>query len=149
PMKLQVATNGVEDSLGLSGQAANRLLGIGVPIHRGGAGGRLSDAVDAITHLAERAPAAALRMGAQRVLVECLLRGDNVALCEYQLPGLLDGSVAGTTGLWRQALSLQDGEAARVTGRHTPRGWRLSGRLEAMPNVAPALYVAAIPVAFE
>jgi len=35
-----------------------------------------------------------------------------------------------------------------VTGRHTPRGWRLSGRLAAMPNVGPAWYVAGIPVAF-
>jgi len=132
-----------------SSQSADGFLRIGVPIGRGGTGGQLSDAVEAITHLAERAPAAALQMWAQRVLIECLLHGDNVGLCEYQLTSVLDGTVPGTTGLWRQTLSLRDREAARVTGRNTHRGWRLSGRLAAMPNVGPAWYVAAIPVAFE
>lgn len=129
----------------MSASDSARIVRLGVPLRHGGVGGWLRDAVEAVACLAARAPMEAANLWAHRLLIECLLQSFNIALRDYHLPALIDRSITGTTALWPQAHS---SEPVAVIATDTRRGWRLSGRLPATPNLDSGWWIAAIPIAF-
>ncbi|GEO17477.1 acyl-CoA dehydrogenase family protein [Microvirga aerophila] len=72
---------------------------IGVPSDLGGSGGDVADAIAAIAAVSAHSLAAGFVLWSQRTYIEYLLQSPNTALRDRLLPGLLDGRVAGATGL--------------------------------------------------
>lgn len=103
-------------------------LGVGVPGHLGGQGGQLEDLFrdpGARHGLQGLSPADRLVFLSQRLVIEALLRTDNIGLRELHLPDLLGGAVAGASALASHPLK------ARPLGL----GWRFHGRLRGVPNL--------------
>jgi alkylation response protein AidB-like acyl-CoA dehydrogenase len=122
----------------------NDLFRIGVPSHLGGVGGNLHDLVYAVAATAAECSASGLMLAGQRLLIEVLLQAENIGLSEYQLPDLLDGHVSGNcAATWPGSTKVQP-----VTARDTGRGWRMSGRLCALPNIDRNWFLVSVPVAF-
>ena len=120
------------------------LFRLGVPRSLGGHGGTKEDVVRAVAVVAKRHPKSGVLLASQRLLIEVLLQAENIGVMEYQLPDLLDGHIGGNcASSWPNdpAVSLAD---ARDTGR----GWRMSGRFPALPNLDRNWFVVAVPVAF-
>lgn len=125
--------------------AARGLFGIGVPTHMGGGGGQLSDAIHAVAAAARSCTAQALVLASQRLLVQALVRSQNIGAAEYQLPRLLDGDIGGNCAAsWPQV-----GEVAPARARDTGRGWLMSGDFPALPNLQHDWFVVSVPVLFE
>ncbi len=97
------------DALGDSG-----LLRVGVPEEMGGSGGTLSDAVAVATALSARSLTAAFVFWAQRAFIECLVRTPNRNLAADLMPELLDGRMAGATGLSNAIKSASGVEELKV-----------------------------------
>lgn len=117
-------------------------LQIGVPRQYGGSGGSLADAMDAVATVASSNVPKALALASQRLLVEALLQGRNVALREQYLPYLLDGDIGGgCAASW----SLES-DVAALSATDTGRGWRMSGRLPAIPNLDADWFLVSVPV---
>lgn len=132
----------------MSASDVTRVLRLGVPREHGGVGGCLRDAVEATASVAARDPADAAKLWAQRVLIEYLLHSPNVALRDYQLPALLERSIAGTAALWPLSGWSPARAPVAVVATDTGRGWHLDGHLPAIPNLDNDWYVAAIPIIF-
>ena len=104
------------------------LLGVGVPSHMGGHGGDLKDLfVDetAIRWLQGLQDPDLQIFQSQRLVIEALVRSENIALREFHLPELLTGNLAGASTL---ACSPLD---AKTHGL----GWKFHGQLEDVPNL--------------
>ncbi|KAG8148734.1 acyl-CoA dehydrogenase family protein [Burkholderia catarinensis] len=130
--------------------ASAGLFRVGVPVTHGGAGGQTADAVDAIASLAERSLTAAFVLWGQRTFVEYLLRSPNSALRKRLLPAVLDGRIAGATGLSNAMKHLSGIETLQV--KATPDASdaacrRLNGKLAWVTNLRPEGFVVAAAVA--
>jgi alkylation response protein AidB-like acyl-CoA dehydrogenase len=90
------------------------VLRIGVPASLGGAGGDTSDAIAALAAVAERSITAAFVFLGQRTFIEFLLQTQNAALQEQLLAPLLNGTIAGATGLSNAMKYLSGIEALQV-----------------------------------
>lgn len=122
-------------------------LGIAVPRAYGGVGGRLTDLFCYVAELAQRSPSAAVAYAVQRQFIEVLLSARNAALCEYRIPGLIDGSVSGACGAtWH---SWDTVSLAPVVGRDVRPGLRLNGEICAIPNVVPHCFLISAAVRFQ
>lgn len=126
----------------------------GVPAGHGGDGRPLAVAIEAIAAVAERSLAAAFVFWGQRAFVEYLVRGDSDALRERWLPALLEGRVAGATGLSNAMKFLSGIEslnlvAAPLAGAPVRDAgpFVLSGAVPWVTNVPAAGFVAAVAVA--
>lgn len=122
----------------------------GVPAAEGGAGGDLGDAIGWIASLAWHSATAAFVCWGQRTFIEYLLQSPNAALRARCLPALLDGTLAGATGLSNAMKYLQGVEALQIDAQPDPAQpshWRLAGRLPWVSNLRPDNFVVAAAVA--
>lgn len=129
--------------------AARGLFGIGVPPRMGGGGGQLRDAIHAVAETARSSVAQGLVLASQRLLVQALVRSENIGAAEYQLPRLLDGDIGGNCAAsWPQGAALAPALAPALA-RDTGRGWRMSGGFPVLPNLQHDWFVVSVPVLFE
>lgn len=123
----------------LASMADSGFLGVGVPSRLGGHGGHLEDLF--------RDPTARhwlqglqhpdlLILQSQRLVIEALVRTDNIGLRELRLPDLLSGAVAGASALESHPLE------ARTLGL----GWQFQGRLNGVPNLQWDGFLLLLPV---
>ena len=127
--------------------AGDNLLRIGVAQERGGAGGDVRDAIDAIARVAEQSVTAAFVFWGQRCFIEFLLQSENRALAERRLPALLAGTQAGASGLSNAMKFLSGIEQLQITGARHADGLVVDGGLAWVTNLRKAGFVAAAAVA--
>ncbi|MET0265033.1 MAG: acyl-CoA dehydrogenase family protein [Duganella sp.] len=150
--------------------AAHGCFRAGVPASLGGAGNAIDGtgsgdaraAILAIADVARHSLTAAFVFWGQRAFIEYLLQSPNAALRERLLPQLLDGTLAGATGLSNAMKFLSGMEPLQI--RATPAGslsnntksstlveqtggWTLNGKLAWITNLHPQRFVAAAAVA--
>jgi alkylation response protein AidB-like acyl-CoA dehydrogenase len=125
-------------------EAAVDPLRVGVPPTHGGVGGGPRDVVQAIAAAARSSAADAVKLASQRLLVEVLLRSENVGLREYRLASLLDNDIPGNCACLGSLA-----EPAPAVARDTGRGWRIEGALPPVCNLGRAWFVVSAPVLFE
>ncbi|MEK6346723.1 MAG: acyl-CoA dehydrogenase family protein [Burkholderia sp.] len=123
------------------------LTAIGVPAGAGGAGGGLTDAIDAVAGVARHSLAAAFVLWGHRTFIEYLLQGDAAALRERWLPALIDGTMAGASGLSNAMKYLSAIESLQMRAARHPDGYTLDGKLPWITNLRPQGFLAA--AAFE
>ncbi|MCQ9616657.1 acyl-CoA/acyl-ACP dehydrogenase [Paenalcaligenes niemegkensis] len=128
--------------------AASSLFGLGVPQQLGGRpGSSFADALDAVSDVAELSLTAAFVLWGQRSFIEYLLQTENAELRSCYLPDLLDGKIAGATGLSNAIKFLGGIEGLQVSAtEQTDGSWSLSGRLPWVTNLRPDNYVVAVAV---
>lgn len=126
--------------------ASAGLFGIGVPEARGGAGGSLLDAVEAIAAVAGHSLTAAFVFWGQRAFIEYLLQSPNQVLGERLLGELLDGRLAGATGLSNAMKFLSGIESLQVRATPADDGWTLDGRLPWVTNLRKGHFVVAAAI---
>src|SRR5690606_8508666 len=117
-----------------------------VPTARGGSGGHVADAVDAIAQVASRSLTAAFVFWGQRAFIEFLLHTDNLGLRDRLLGDLLSGRRAGATGLSNAMKFLAGFEPLGVTAQPDGDGWTLNGRLPWVTNLRKAGFTVAAAV---
>jgi alkylation response protein AidB-like acyl-CoA dehydrogenase len=130
--------------------AAQGAFRAGVPLPLGGTEGEYGDVRDAILGIARVARyslTAAFVYWGQRSFIEYLLQSPNAALRERLLPSLLDGTLAGATGLSNAMKFLSGMEALSISGTRDGDGWVLDGKLAWITNLRPQRFVAAAAVA--
>ncbi|MBY0557665.1 MAG: acyl-CoA/acyl-ACP dehydrogenase [Burkholderiaceae bacterium] len=122
---------------------------VGVPLALGGDGGSVGDAICAIADVAEQSVTAAFVYWGQRTFIEYLLQSPNTALCQRLMPPLLDGRLAGATGLSNAMKFLSGMEPLQITAAADAEqgSWQLNGQLAWVTNLHPAHFVAAAAVA--
>ncbi|MDF0729663.1 acyl-CoA dehydrogenase family protein [Pseudomonas entomophila] len=126
--------------------AESQLLRLGVDKTLGGAGGDVTDAVEAIAAIASRSLASAFVCWGQRAFIEYLLQSPNQALRERLLPRLLTGELAGATGLSNAMKYLSGIESLQVQARALDEGWTLEGRLHWVTNLRKSGFVVAAAI---
>jgi alkylation response protein AidB-like acyl-CoA dehydrogenase len=130
--------------------AAHGCFRAGVPAALGGGhdgGGDVRDAILAIAAVARHSLTAALVCWGQRSFIEYLLQSPNAALRARLLPDLLDGTLAGATGLSNAMKFLSGMEPLQIAAAPAGDGWVLDGQLAWVTNVRPQRYVVAAAVA--
>lgn len=128
PSPIQTRTSLPTAQSRLGAIADSGFLGVGVPSHLGGHGGHLDDLFRDSTarqwlhslHFPDL-----LIFQSQRLVMEALIRTDNIALRELRLPDLLSGTVAGASALESHALE------AKTMGL----GWQFQDQLQGVPNL--------------
>lgn len=131
--------SGAEPASGLVPRlAAAGLVGAGVPVPAGGAGGDVVDAVAAVSAVAEVSLAAAFVLWGQRTYVEYLLQSDNRALGERLLPALLSGRLAGASALSNAMKFLAGLEPLQIVAARDGEAFTLDGRMPWVTNLRPA-----------
>lgn len=126
--------------------AQANVLRVGISPYLGGSGKNLSDAVDVLAAVASYSVTAAFVFWGQRTFIEYVLQSSNSALRERLLPFLLDGKLAGATGLSNAIKFLSGIEALQVQGRPIEGGWALNGGLHWVTNLRRSGYVVAAAV---
>jgi hypothetical protein len=102
------------------------------------------EAIRAVTEATARSVPEGVKAAAWRLLVEVLMRSDNVGLREYRVPSLLDGDIGGNcAALWPLAAP------APALARDTGRGWRMDGTMPATCNLPRHWFLLSVPVRFE
>ena len=135
-----------DPALPLPRLAASGLPAIGVPEALGGAGGDVTDAVEAIAAVSSHSLAAGLVLWGHRTFVDYLLQTPNQGLRGH-LPDLLAGRVAGATGMSNAMKFLSGLEGLQITGRPEADGHRLDGKLPWVTNVRAQGFLVAAAVA--
>jgi alkylation response protein AidB-like acyl-CoA dehydrogenase len=136
---------------GATGNLLSRLAGaglfrIGVPVDEGGDGGATSEAIRAIAAVAAHSQAAAFVLWAQRVFVEYLLVSPNRTLRATWLPSLLQGTVAGATGLSNAMKFLGGIESLQVAIASTEEGYAVNGVVPWATNLVRDKFIVAVAV---
>jgi len=127
--------------------AAHGCFRAGVPVAMNGAGGDVRDAILGIADIARHSLTAAFVYWGQRSFIEYLLQSPNAALRERLLPDLLDGTLAGATGLSNAMKFLSGMEPLQINAVPDGDGWTLDGKLAWITNLRPQRFVAAAAVA--
>lgn len=130
--------------------AAHGCFRAGVPLALGGAAGPHGDARDAILGIADvarRSVTAAFVYWGQRSFIEYLLQSPNAALRERLLPDLLDGTLAGATGLSNAMKFLSGMEPLSVHATAAGEDWVLNGKLAWVTNLRTPRFAVAAAVA--
>ncbi len=122
---------------------------IGVPKEQGGDGGHLMDAVSAIADVSARSLAAGFVLWGHRTFIEYLLQSPNAALRERLLPDLLDGTLAGATGLSNAMKALEGLEDIQFQARASGDGWSITGKLPWVTNLRTEAFHVAVAVSRE
>jgi alkylation response protein AidB-like acyl-CoA dehydrogenase len=122
------------------------VLRIGVATDQGGLGGDVAEAVEAVADVARHSLAAAFVFWGQRAFIEYLLHSPNQRLREQLLPNLLDGTLAGATGLSNAMKFLSGIEALQVRATPQEGGWSLDGRLHWVTNLRKSGFVVAAAI---
>lgn len=120
-----------------------------VPGPLGGDEAPLSRAIEAIADVAEHSLAAAFAFWGQRVFIEFLVQGENPALLDRHLPSLLDGRLAGASGLSNAMKHLSGIETVGLvaTRRGAGAGAWINGTVPWITNVRRGGFIAAAAVA--
>lgn len=130
--------------------AQQHLFGIGVPEHLGGAGGTTAEAVEAIEDIARHSVTAAFVFWGHRSFIEYLLLSPNETLRERWLPELLNGKIAGATGLSNAIKFLSGIENLQIEAHNLGEDyWSLEGQLPWVTNLRPQGFIVAAVVARE
>jgi len=130
----------------ISRLATAKVLRIGVPEALGGSGGTVADGVESIAQVASHSLAAAFVFWGQRAFIEYLLHSPNTALREHLLPSLLNGELAGATGLSNAMKFLSGIESLQLRARDQGDGWCLNGRLHWVTNLRKSGFVVAAAI---
>lgn len=112
----------------LTSIAGSGFLGVGVPSHLGGHGGSLDELFrdpTALRWLQGLQHPEQLIFRSQRLVVEALVKTENIGLRELRLPDLLRGDVAGASAL----------ESPQLEAQTQGTGWQFHGRLDGVPNL--------------
>lgn len=117
--------------------AAAGLPAVGVPQARGGAGGTVIDALEALSEVASHSLAAAFVLWGHRTYIEYLLQSPNLALADALLPHLLTGTQAGATGLSNAMKHLAGMEPLQVTAVTDGMALKVNGALPWVTNLRP------------
>ncbi|MCU1716673.1 acyl-CoA dehydrogenase family protein [Pseudomonas sp. 5P_3.1_Bac2] len=126
--------------------AAADLLRVGVPEVEGGLGGDISAAVEAVTEVATHSLTAAFVLWGQRSFIEFLLQSTNQSLQQRLLPALLQGELAGASGLSNAMKFLSGIEQLGVQASAQGDGYVLNGRLPWVTNLRKQGFVVAAAV---
>lgn len=127
--------------------AAHGCFRAGVPAALGGDGGDARDAILGIADVARHSVTAAFVYWGQRSFIEYLLQSPNAALRDRLLPDLMDGSLAGATGLSNAMKFLSGMEPLQIAATPAGDGWTLDGKLAWVTNLRPQRFVVAAAVA--
>lgn len=130
----------------LSQLARANLLRVGIDPSQGGSGGTLADAVDTVAGVASHSVTAAFVLWGQRAFIEYLLHSPNFRLRARLLPDLLDGSLAGATGLSNAMKFLSGIESLQVRATEAQDGWLFAGRLHWVTNLRKEGFVVAAAI---
>lgn len=123
------------------------LLGLGIPENLGGAGGSITDAVDAVASLAGFSLTAAFMYWGHRCYTEYVLHSDNPTLRAHWLPELLAGRRAGATGMSNAMKFLGGLEPLQVQASAGDRtSWLIHGRLPWVTHLRPGNFSVAAAV---
>src|SRR5690606_31412422 len=106
-----------------------------VPVEKGGTGGDIVDGVAAIAAVAEESLAAAFILWGQRTYVEYLLQSPNRVLEAQQLANILDGKVAGATGLSNAMKFLAGLEPLQIVAKADGDDLVLNGKMPWVTNL--------------
>lgn len=117
--------------------AAAGLAAAGVPAAGGGAGGDVTDAIDAVTAVARESLTAAFVLWGHRTYIEFLLQSPNSDLRDELLPDLLAGRIAGASGLSNAMKFLSGLEPLQISAREIADGFVLNGKLPWVTNLRP------------
>lgn len=112
-----------------------KLTGIGVPTVYGGDGKTTVDAIIAISQLAYSSFTAAFVLWAHRAYIECLLQSPNETLKKQQLPLLVAGKMAGSTGLSNLMKHLCGLEKMENFAAFENGCYRLTGKMPWITNI--------------
>ncbi|MGV8916972.1 MAG: acyl-CoA dehydrogenase [Pseudomonas sp.] len=126
--------------------AKAEVLRVGISPHLGGTGRNLADAVELLATVASHSMTAAFVLWGQRTFIEYVLKSSNFALRERLLPSLLDGKLAGATGLSNAIKFISGIEALQLRGSVSERGWALNGGLQWVTNLRRSGFVVAVAV---
>lgn len=140
---LPAAANAIDDGSApaesiLPRLASSGLVGAGVPTEAGGSGGDIVDGVAAIAAVAEESLAAAFVLWGHRTYIEYLLQSPNRELQSRHLPELLDGRVAGATGLSNAMKFLAGLEPLQIVAKPDGDALVLDGKMPWVTNLRPA-----------
>ncbi len=124
--------------------AAGQAFRHGVPQHHGGLGNPVTDAVSNVALLAQHSLTAAFVTWSQRTFIEYLLESQNTYLIDRYLADLLDGTLAGATGLSNAMKFLSGIEQLQIDAQHTDQGWVLNGYLPWVTNLHPDGFLVAV-----
>ncbi|WP_244471079.1 acyl-CoA dehydrogenase family protein [Microvirga massiliensis] len=115
-------TGAQDPSAVLPALAAAGLPRVGVPLDLGGSGGDVADAVTSVAAVSAHSLAAGFVLWSQRTYIEYLLQSPNGALRNRLLPDLLEGRVAGATGLSNAMKFLAGLEGLQITAKPPAHG---------------------------
>jgi alkylation response protein AidB-like acyl-CoA dehydrogenase len=116
----------------------------GVPEEWGGWGGSLTDAVTTIAAVSGHSLSAGFVLWGHRTYIEYLLQSPNTELRNHLLPRLLNGELAGASGLSNAMKFLSGLEDLQIQACSVEEGYVLSGKLAWVTNLRPeAFHVAA------
>ncbi|GGF58410.1 hypothetical protein GCM10007301_17570 [Azorhizobium oxalatiphilum] len=122
------------------------LPAIGVPQALGGSGGTIIDAIAVLAEAATHSLAAAFVLWGHRTYIEYLLQSPNAGLREALMPALLDGSLAGATGLSNAMKHLAGIEPMQLTAQAEGGGLAVDGRMPWVTNLRSAAFHVAAAV---
>ncbi|HGO6124108.1 TPA: acyl-CoA dehydrogenase family protein [Burkholderia cepacia] len=120
-----------------------RTVAVGVPEVMGGTGGTIADAIDTVAAVAQRSLTAAFVLWGHRTFIEYVLQSDNDALRARWLTPLLDGEVAGATGLSNAMKYLSDIEPLQMHAARSGDAFVLNGSLPSITNLRREGFIAA------
>jgi alkylation response protein AidB-like acyl-CoA dehydrogenase len=107
-------------------------------------GGRITDAVTTIAAVSEHSLCAGLVLWGHRTYIEYLLESPNTELRDHLLPQLLNGKLAGASGLSNAMKFLSGLEELQIQAHSVEEGYVLNGKLAWSTNLRPeAFHVAA------
>ncbi|KWO11448.1 acyl-CoA dehydrogenase [Burkholderia cepacia] len=117
-----------------------RTVAVGVPEVMGGT---IADAIDTVAAVAQRSLTAAFVLWGHRTFIEYVLQSDNNALRARWLTPLLDGEVAGATGLSNAMKYLSDIEPLQMHAARSGNAFVLNGSLPWITNLRREGFIAA------
>ena len=140
-------TGTIDPSTLLPRLTAAGLAQVGVPLELGGMGGNVTDAIAAIAAVSERSLAAGLVLWGHRTYIEYLLQSPNAGLRQQMLPEVLEGRLAGATGLSNAMKFLSGLEELRIHAHHAGEGYTINGNLAWVTNLPLTGFNVAVAVA--
>ena len=130
--------------------AAAQAVRAGIDEAHGGTGGPVSRGIEAIAAVARQSLSAAFVLWGQRAFAEYLVQSPHPGLRERWLADVLDGRIAGASGLSNAMKFLSGIESLGVQAQPAPGGGEgarsLSGRVPWATNLRPAGFVVAVAV---
>lgn len=126
--------------------ARHGLFALGVPSTLGGDGGNTGDVIRALAEVAQHSMTAAFVFWSQRTFIEYLLQSPNQVLRDKYLHRLVDGGMAGASGLSNAMKFLGGIEALQITADKPGTQYQLNGKMHWVTNLHKQGFVVAAAV---